>query len=176
MQNNIVTNSNAVIIYECNQTAVRIEAKTGLKVRIFAEYVDGVNNIINKKDWQIEVLKNYIASYYKLPWKTITSLAKHERVKVARWAFCHVALELHINKSAVGKLVNRDHTTIINTIKKISFDLAAGLPYALEIITLPNLFTTHLNKIYEEAKNKPNPQPTKRFNYVATCTGSGVLQ
>ena len=76
-----------------------------------------------KQGWagdEIEALQNIICDVFELSWQKIKSKDRHRDLVAARQLFCFFSYR-RIGKTlaAIGDILDRDHTTIIVSIRKV---------------------------------------------------------
>jgi chromosomal replication initiation ATPase DnaA len=73
----------------------------------------------------ISLLKATICETFNVTWEQISSKDRKTEIKLARHFFCHFTKTLlGLGCAAVGRLINKDHTTVLNAWAVIRNDLS----------------------------------------------------
>ena len=115
------------ILNECQE---KIEEVLGLKVKVYCRQEFPYLNTLE--------LKIIICETCEVMWEEVVSSGKGEHIKIARQLYCYFAYTVQGKTvTLIGKTVNRDHTTVIHSCKRVQdmIDTKDGtyMPYYLEV-------------------------------------------
>lgn len=83
-----------------------------------------------------ENIINLICIYRGITWEQITGSRGNDEILIARFLICHFLLiYAKMSRAAIGRLINRDHATVINALKKLN-NLIKTSPSVASQVTL----------------------------------------
>lgn len=85
----------------------------------------------------LQELMNIVAAYYDVSWLEVISKNRQTNIITARYAFIYLAHKIfRISKSELGRMVLRDHTTIIYSIQQVKNWISINDPIQNELQTI----------------------------------------
>jgi chromosomal replication initiation ATPase DnaA len=91
------------------------------------------NKILHKPTLDELLLK--VSDVSKVPISDIISVSKRFEFLIPRYAFCHIAHKVYgYSQASVGRLINRDHSTIVNACEQLENIRQQNIPDAVMLM------------------------------------------